>query len=241
MRPRDIYLDGESFSIGATTLDARGEPTGQALSIAVLKRVERDGQISERQASRVDLATDQKTGKGEVRLKVEDDEGGSYVIRASGTDRFGNPVLAERLLTISGKKDEMKLRILADRTTFKVGESAAVRLVNRGPAGTALLTWEADRILSYKIVPLREGENALTWDVDGPQFPNFTLAAARMAPSAFHEARLDVRVERDVPLPTRDGAGGRGGRRGRGAAGGAARRRGRARPGEEEGRRHRLL
>ena len=120
------------------------------------------------------------------------------MVRASGTDRFGNPVLAERLLTISGKKDETKLRILADRTTFKVGESAAVRLVNRGPAGTALLTWEADRILSYKIVPLQEGENALTWDVDGPQFPNFTLAASRMAPSAFHEARLDVRVERDL-------------------------------------------
>ena len=101
-------------------------------------------------------------------------------------------------MTISGKKDATRLRILADRTTFKVGESAAVRLVNRGPAGTALLTWEADRILSYKIVPLQEGENALTWDVDGPQFPNFTLAASRMAPSAFHEARLDVRVERDL-------------------------------------------
>src|SRR5262249_29535066 len=88
--------------------------------------------------------------------------------------------------------------ILADRTTFKVGESAAVRLVNRGPAGTALLTWEADRILSYKIVPLQEGENAMAWDVEGRQFPNFTLAASRMARSAFHEARLDVRVERDL-------------------------------------------
>ncbi len=195
---RDVYLDGETFSVGATTLDAQGEPTGQALSVAVLKRVERNGQVSERQASREDLATDKKTGKAEIRVKVEDDEGGSYVIRASGTDRFGNPVLAERLLTISGKKDATKLRILADRTTFKVGEAAAVRLVNRGPAGTALLTWEADRILSYKIVPLQEGENALTWDVEGPQFPNFTLAASRMAPSAFHEARLDVRVERDL-------------------------------------------
>src|SRR5262249_56891824 len=103
-------------------VDGGGEPTGQALSIAVLKRIERNGQVSERRASREDLPTDQKTGKGEVRLKVEDDEGGSYVVRASGTDRFGNPVLAERLLTISGRKDATKLRILADRTTFKVGE-----------------------------------------------------------------------------------------------------------------------
>ena len=299
---RDVYLDGESFSLNATTLDAQGEPTGQTLSVALLKRVERNGQVAEREASREELVTDKTTGKGATRLKVEDEEGGSYVVRASGTDRFGNPVIAERLLTISGKKDETKLRILTDRTTFKVGESAEVRLVNRGPAGTALLTWEADRILSYRVVPLKEGENALTWEVDGPQFPNFTLAASRMAPPALHEARLDVRVERDlrltvtpkapsvgpggevevevaatdqngkpvaaevsialvdrsllrlfadrlptidrffydqiadlgvrhrverdVPLPARDRAGPRGGRRGRGAAGGAARRRG---------------
>jgi uncharacterized protein YfaS (alpha-2-macroglobulin family)/tetratricopeptide (TPR) repeat protein len=195
---RDVYLDGETFSFRATTLDAQGEPTGQALSVAVLKRVERKGQVSEREASRQELVTDKKTGKGEIRLKVDDDEGGSYVVRAAGTDRFGNPVLAERLLTISGKKDETKLRILTDRTTFKVGESAEVRLVNRGRAGTALLTWEADRILSYRIVPIKEGDNALAWEVEGPQFPNFTLAASRMAPSAFHQARLDVRVERDL-------------------------------------------
>ena len=197
---RDVYLDGESFSLNATTLDAQGEPTGQTLSVALLKRVERNGQVSEREAGREELVTDKKTGKGATRLKVEDEEGGSYVVRASGTDRFGNPVIAERLLTISGKKDETKLRILTDRTTFKVGESAEVRLVNRGPAGTALLTWEADRILSYRVVPLKEGENALTWEVDGPQFPNFTLAASRMAPPALHEARLDVRVERDLRL-----------------------------------------
>src|SRR5262249_56414728 len=76
---RDVYLDGETFRVGATTLDAQGEPTGQALSIAVLKRVERNGQVSERQASRDDITTDKKSGKGEVRLKVEDEEGGSYV------------------------------------------------------------------------------------------------------------------------------------------------------------------
>ncbi|MDB5352628.1 MAG: large extracellular alpha-helical protein, partial [Planctomycetota bacterium] len=195
---RDVYLDGEGFVLNATTLNAQGEPIGQTLSVAVLKRVERNNQISERETSKEVLTTDKKTGKGAIRLKVEDEDGGTYVVRASGTDRFGNVVLAERMLTISGKKDATKLRILTDRTTFKVGESAEVRLVNRGPAGTALLTWEADRVLSYKVVPIKEGDNALTWDVDGKQFPNFTLAASRMAPSAFHEARLDVRVERDL-------------------------------------------
>ena len=47
-----------------------------------------------------------ETGRGEVSIKVDDDQGGAYVLRAGGTDRFGNPVVADRLVTVSGKKDE---------------------------------------------------------------------------------------------------------------------------------------
>ena len=52
--------------------------------------------------------------------------------------------------TISGKKDETKLRLLADRQRYKVGEEASVNLHSRDRAGTALLTWEADRILELQ-------------------------------------------------------------------------------------------
>src|SRR5579864_8124707 len=195
---RDVYLDGETFLLQATTLDAQGEPTGQALSVAIVKRVEKAGRVTEREVSRTDLTTDAKTGKASASLKVDDDAGGSYVVRVAGTDRFKNPVVADRAVTISGKKDETKLRLLAERQTFQVGESATVRLHNRAPAGTALLAWEADRILSYKLVPVQEGDNTVTWTVEGPQFPNFTLTAARMADTHFYEAKLDVRVEREL-------------------------------------------
>ncbi|MHC5543388.1 IMP dehydrogenase, partial [Singulisphaera rosea] len=76
------------------------------------------------------------------------------------------------------------------------------------PADTSLE--EADRILTYKVVQLQEGDNALSWTVDGPQFPNFTLAASRMAETKFDEARLDVRVERDLRVsvkPTKEAVG----------------------------------
>src|SRR5207249_8156674 len=106
--------------------------------------------------------------------------------------------VSERVLTISGSKDETKLRLLADRQTFKVGETAQVQLHSRSQPGTALLTWEADRILGYRLVPVQEGNNPIAWEVVGAQFPNFTLTAARMAEAQFHEARLDIRVERDL-------------------------------------------
>ena len=37
---RDVYLDGESFPLQVDTTDAQGEPSGQALSAAVVKQVE---------------------------------------------------------------------------------------------------------------------------------------------------------------------------------------------------------
>src|SRR5208337_3009567 len=75
---------------------------------------------------------------------------------------------------------------------------ASVNLHSRGRAGTALLTWEADRILTYKLVTVSDGDNPIGWAIDGPQFPNFTLTAARMWENKFDEAKLDIEVERDL-------------------------------------------
>ncbi len=199
--PRSVYLDGETFTASVITTDAQGEPTGQSLSVALVKQVPKaGGAITEREVTKKAVQTDPKTGKARVSLRAEDDLGGNYLVRVAGIDRLGNAVVADAALLISGKKDETKLRLLADRQSYKVGEEASVNLHSRGRSGTAILTWEADRILSYRIVRLAEGDNAVAWAIDGPQFPNFTLTASRMAGDAFDEARLDIRVERDLRL-----------------------------------------
>jgi tetratricopeptide (TPR) repeat protein len=197
---RDVYLDDESIRVTAKTFDTLGEPTTQKLKLAVLKRItQKDGSVVEREVETVPIDTDAK-GDGAASVAIDDEEGGSYLLRASGTDRFGNPILADRFLTISGSKDENRLRLLADRQSFKVGEKADVRLHNRTGDGPALLTWEADRVLHYQIVGLKEGDNPVSWQTDGAQFPNFTLTASRMAGDRFHEARLDVALVRDLTV-----------------------------------------
>ncbi len=196
--PRDVYLDGETFRVSVTTVDVQGLPIGQAVTVALLKRVQRLGRFTEKEVTRVDLKTDPKTGSGAVSLKTDDPDGGSYIVRVAGTDRLGNPVVADRTLTISGTKDETRLRILTEQQVFKVGENASVRLHSRGAGGTALLTWEADRIIRYQVLQLKEGENPVTWPVEDAQFPNFTLDAARMIDSRFDRASLDLKVERDL-------------------------------------------
>jgi tetratricopeptide (TPR) repeat protein len=195
---RDVYLDGESFALQVVTTDAQGQPIGQSLSAALVKQVKVEGRVTEREVTRKTIATDPKTGRGSLTFRADDPQGGPYILRVAGTDRFGTPIVADRALTISGKKDETKLRLLADRVRFKVGEEASINLHSRGRAGTALLTWEADRILSYRIVSLKDGDNPLGWAVDNGQFPNFTLTSTRMWQNECDEARLDIQVERDL-------------------------------------------
>ena len=208
--PRDVYLDGEAFRLNARTIDALGEPTSQPIKVAILKRVNQQGTIAEREVETKELTTNEESGEGFASITIDDDEGGAYVLRASGTDRFGNPIVAERVLTISGSKDAEKLRILADSLAFKVGEQAEVNLFNRSGAGPALLTWEADRILEYKIVSLNDGENVVSWEANDAQFPNVTLAAARMNGTDFHQAQVDLVLSRDLRVtvePTKESVG----------------------------------
>ena len=92
-----------------------------------------------------------------------------------------------------------------------------VNLHSRGPAGTALLAWEADRILSYRLVALKEGDNPLAWAVDGAAVPQ--LHADRRADGRDAVRRGPARRPRRA-RPAGDGhadeAGGRAGRGGRG-------------------------
>ena len=211
---RDVYLSGEPFPLQVVTLDAMGDPTGQELTVSVVKRVAMrpatspdDGEapgapatVTEREVSQTTVRTDPATGQGNVILKVEDPEGGPFLVRVTGTDRFGNPVIAERTVRISGTQDPDRLRLLADRLRFRVGETAKVNLHSRGPAGTALVTWEADRILKYRLQSIHEGVNPLEWEVDGDEFPNTTLTASRMEGAAFHQSQLDLTLERDLKV-----------------------------------------
>jgi alpha-2-macroglobulin len=195
---RDVYLDGESFVVQVVTSDAQGNPIGESLSATLVKQVNTEGRVTERDVTRKTLTTDPKTGAGSSTFRAEDPQGGQFILRVAGTDRFGTPIVADRSIFISGKKDETRLRLLTDRQSYRVGEEASVNLHSRGRAGTALLTWEADRILTYRVVTLKEGDNAVAWPIDGAQFPNFTLTSTRMWQNESDQAKLDIQVVRDL-------------------------------------------
>jgi hypothetical protein len=204
---RPLFLSGESFEVTAKTLTPEGEPLGQTLTLKVFERTQVAGNVGERLAESYELATAESDGIGRVTVTLK--EGGEYVLRAEGTDRFNNPVSASADVAVSADDDRNRLRILADRHTYKVGDQADLPLHWRGDPARALVTFQGTGILGYRLVELKTGRNTLPVTFGADLAPNFELSVALMsdgdrkaestaATTRFHEASSPFAVQRDL-------------------------------------------
>ena len=206
---RPVYVAGESFEVSLTTHDAEGKPIAKKLTLRVLERTKVDGKVGERLVEEHELETDED---GKARQTLTLSEGGEYVCRAVGADRFDNVVTGEHVVRISDDKDKVRLRILADRHTFKVGDTAKVKVHWREEPALALVTFQGAKILDYRLVTLKKGVNTLEIPMATELAPNFELAVAVMTdprlaadekkddePSQrFHVASSAFTVEREL-------------------------------------------
>ncbi|MBI5368931.1 MAG: hypothetical protein HZA54_17985, partial [Planctomycetes bacterium] len=197
---RGVYLVGEPFDVSLTALDPAGKPVAVAdLRLAVV-RLDADpsGALAETEVRGEPAATEAKEGKARVSLTL--DQGGRYVLRASGTDRFGNKIVARRDLFVSGDEDTTKVRLLSDKDEWRVGDEASIRVINRAARGLALVTYEGDRIYRHQVIDLAAGESALAVAMNDDLAPNFVLAVATMNGNAFHVAAKEFLVTRGLTI-----------------------------------------
>jgi len=175
---RPVYVAGETFEVTVRANDAEGKPVGRDLTLKVLEKTTVQGKVGERLVEQHAIETDAEDGAAQKTLKLDD--GGRYVLRVEGTDRFDNPISGRYLVQISDDEDKVRLRILADAHTYKVGELAKVKLHWREDPALALVTFQGARILDYRLVELDKGANVLEIPMTATLAPNFELAVAVM-------------------------------------------------------------
>ncbi|HEV3021746.1 MAG TPA: MG2 domain-containing protein, partial [Pirellulales bacterium] len=167
---RPVYVAGETFEVAITAVDAEGKPTAQKLTLKVSERTTVDGKVGEREVEEHELTTDEKLGQARLTLRME--QGGQYALRVQGTDRFENPISATHAVQVSDESDRVRLRILSDRHTFKVGDTVKVQLHWREAPALALVTFQGAKVLDYKLVNLKQGANELAIPLDAKLAPN---------------------------------------------------------------------
>lgn len=218
---RDLHLVGEKFDVSVEAKDLADKPFAGAFTLKALKH-EKDeaGRLGEREVQSLPVKTE-KDGKAKVSLSLA--ESGDYTLRLLGQDANGNPLTSETFTRVVGDEDKVRLRILTDTDTFKLGDTANVRVIWRGSEKSkqsavssqqlALVTYEGERIYGYQLVTLKKGENEVKVPLTSPLAPYFQFSIALMDGNEFHEASKWFRVERELRVkvkavnPSRDGNG----------------------------------
>jgi alpha-2-macroglobulin len=208
-----VVIAGEPFDVALVTTGADGKPVGEKLAVTVLRmdtpttsriltllpwQQAESPVAAEAKESEIAVQTDPTTGKASVPLTLA--KGGMYRMRVSGTDRFGQTITTETQVQVSGDDDATRLRLFANKATLKVGEESNVRLHARLDKGLALVTFEGETILHYRIVALHRGSNDLDVTVGHDLFPNFRLAAAVIDGRDLRTASKEFVVERELKV-----------------------------------------
>ncbi len=215
--PEREIISGEIFNVSVITKGIDGKPTGEELSLSVyqikkpvlhpiisqvpwLEGAEGFIRGGEVKVGEYKVFTDKNTGKGEIRIKL--DQGGDYVIRATGTDRSGQLVSGECAISISDDKDQVKLRIYTDESKLKVGEKVKVRIHSRllDDSNLALITFEGESIINYRIMKLNMGWNEFEFNVENKHFPNFLISVSSMSQEDKGKAPILITTDKDFTV-----------------------------------------
>ena len=188
---RDVYIAGETFEASFTVASPAGTPVGTELTVEVFEQTLVDGVVGESlvQTHKVASADD-----GTITQTLQLESGGKYIVRATGTDQFGNNVSGQKLIRVSGDEDSVQLRILADRHSWNVGESAPIKVHWRGESTLGLVTFEGAEILGYQLIELKKGNNTIPVEMVSKLAPNFQMSVAVMERNKFHSAASPFQV-----------------------------------------------
>ena len=102
------------------------------------------------------------------------------MVRVEGIDRFHSAISGQCAVQVSGDEDTVRLRILADAHSYKVGDTAAVKVHWREKPALGLVTFQGAQVLDYRLVELKTGVNELAIPMTARLVPNFDLSVAVM-------------------------------------------------------------
>lgn len=211
----DLVLSGEPFDVIVRTTGADGKPLGAKLAVKVVQQqgdplahpvlsqipwLEGGGTAEPTEVTIQEhhVQTDNASGVGTIQLTLT--KGGTYIVRASGVDRFGQPVVGAGHVRISDESDETKLRIFAERTKTEVGAAETLRIHSRLTQVHALVTFEGEGVIAYEVLALKSGMNPLQFTVGHTHFPNFYLGVAAIDGQQLRTTQKHFVVERSLNL-----------------------------------------
>lgn len=221
--PLQLYIQAESdkalvtmdegFTIKVTTRDAQQKAIAAQLTLKLIKSEADDALPTATQATQathrketvvqtIEINTDAETGKGQSTLKIAKE--GLYILRIEGTDPQGKPSLTETSITVLGENTHSALT--AYHHTQELFDDGAIDLLvfSKLKSNTqAILTIEADEILSHQIITLTPGSNKVPLKLTPRHAPVFRASIMCMHERKFYSTEDVITVSRKLHLTTK--------------------------------------
>lgn len=209
---RRVYRPAQELRATVTTVDANQNPVGKAGDALLVRvrrvpappmkrQVQQEGRApvqlleEEIEVGRVPTTTDAK-GRAEVRMKAP--AAGAYRLRWSSKDARGALVTAYAAFDVSGEAEDLSkdVRLVAAKETYVEGETAEVLLQSPVTRIKALLTYEGEKVLDYRLVDVTDPSTILSLPVTAAHAPNVTLKIAVPGKERLLEAEDEIVVFR---------------------------------------------
>ena len=175
LKPSTTFLDlsqTKTLTVDAMTIDPNGASVGGKTATVELVReawnsvreVGADGRLrwrserTETVVARQEITTERGSA---TRLRMPVEQGGRYLVRATGRDVRGNTIRSETYLYASGpgyvawrRTDDDRIELVPERTRYAPGETARLMVQSPYETATALITVEREGILSSRVTTL---------------------------------------------------------------------------------------
>ncbi|MBI4582500.1 MAG: tetratricopeptide repeat protein [Planctomycetes bacterium] len=176
---KKVYRPGDKVTVTFQTVDAASQPADVSGDAVLAKRVPAPGKPGawfDREVKRQPLAT--KGGKGEVEFRPA--EPGEYRVLFSTRDRAGTACEGGAIVRVAGDEPDLarEAHLLAEKAVYRQGEEARFFLSSPVTGRHALLTFEGEKVIDYRVLKLERTCSELAAALDDRHSPNVTAAIA---------------------------------------------------------------
>ena len=211
----NVCIAGEPLDASLMVKDPDGKPIEKSIEITLLHSQFREnspilqdlpwsGPGNRDRGSYADVVVERKTittsAAGPTAVRFIPELGGRYRIRAEAKDRLDQLVVQTASTFVSDDDDSVRLRMFADRTRVKVGDTVDIRTLWREAPALCLMTFEGEEVFDYELIKLASEAAPLKIQIGNEHYPNFTLALAAMQGTDLYQSSADFQVERELTV-----------------------------------------
>lgn len=195
-----MYKPGEKVMISYNGQDITGKPHAFEGEITIRLndyKYEKDRYKEINKEVLKEKIRTEANGKGIYRFVP--DEKGNYYVKITAKDAKGRPVTVERYFYVADYSWESHftyntINLIFNKDYYDIGEEATVMLQSPFPKSYALITYEAETLLDYRVVKLNSSSIVLDLPVTEELAPNFYYMVTLIADNKINNQSKNVIV-----------------------------------------------